>query len=795
MLAWASILGKGIRRTMAISLLTCAAMPALSQSVTKVEKLGVVSATQIANGLGFNVDPQNDWEFQLAQAAGATEVRIQCGWGAVETQTSQNTSGGYQMPTTCVSALKSAATYNLHPLVIAAYGPPYHAIVTLKTTAAVPVGAYTIPVVATSGTLAQINIPYCHVYESDRTQLTATDRWAYEGSLITAVNTSVGTISIASKTAIAIPAGTVLLVNQNLYASPATTDPTEPSIVAYAGPPTSGYGGYVGFLAKGISDAGLTGRVEIWNEPPWPHDPWDQRWRFYDANIPANLSQAGDQAGFVAALEPQTPPGGVRYAWGGPHKTGFSSLLGTRNPHPTEAQAQASINSEEVHPYGNDPEDNGWDPGCLALLNGWFQCNLSGTDPNGNIKAAAQYNLQNMASYGWGIEQDISETGTLTQDQIAKARYIMRQYVMYQGLGIKKIDFFELADAGANFGFIDLSTSTPTIMQPYTSLKSFMADIKSITGAATPTFATANFPSVAKYAGYYPLSTVQITGSTSSVVGSNALMFVVWQRSVVANLTDSWLALPSPQPVPVTIQIPNGTKATVATNLSTRANVPFTVSGLNVTFNVTDDPVSVMLVPVPALTLTEGSSSLSFKAGATGNNTDPMIVAVSGGLSGTFALSCTVTYNGTGNVTFAPSCTLANTSVTLADGGAASSILTISTTAPQARKGTIQAGSGGPKNKSMASFLFASVVPLIFFSRKVKTRRLAVDLASCLFAFVGVLMLSGCGTIVVSRGGAVTTPILTPGTTAGSYTVVVTASGSSAGSPISASNSVALTVQ
>ncbi|MEA2542414.1 MAG: hypothetical protein QOH35_3780, partial [Acidobacteriaceae bacterium] len=96
------------------------------------EALGVITATQVAKGLGFNVDPASDWEFQMAAAAGATHVRFQCGWATVELQTPppQNTvtSNRYALQPYCQSAYTSSRNYSLHPIVIAGYGPPYHTI-------------------------------------------------------------------------------------------------------------------------------------------------------------------------------------------------------------------------------------------------------------------------------------------------------------------------------------------------------------------------------------------------------------------------------------------------------------------------------------------------------------------------------------------------------------------------------------------------------------------------------------------------------------------------------------------
>ncbi len=51
-----------------------------------VEVLGTISAQQAAQGLGFNLDANQDWEWAAAAAAGATHARIQCSWSSVEQQ-------------------------------------------------------------------------------------------------------------------------------------------------------------------------------------------------------------------------------------------------------------------------------------------------------------------------------------------------------------------------------------------------------------------------------------------------------------------------------------------------------------------------------------------------------------------------------------------------------------------------------------------------------------------------------------------------------------------------------------
>jgi hypothetical protein len=63
--------------------------------------------------------------------------------------------------------------------------------------------------------------------------------------------------------------------------------------------------------------------------------------------------------------------------------------------------------------------------------------------------------------------------------------------------------------------------------------------------------------------------------------------------------------------VPVTVALPAGTAVQQLINLDTRASVTFTQTGQNVTFNVSDDPIEV-LIQTPGAgnsTLSNGSVS------------------------------------------------------------------------------------------------------------------------------------------------------------------------------------------
>lgn len=549
-----------------------------AQSVTAVENLGSVSGAQVYSGLGFNINPNNEWEFQLAAAAGAVEVRMQFSWEAVE-----NMAGVLALSTASETALNRCAQYGLQPLIVAAYGGPRQRILTLTVASDLPSGSYVIPV---SEDVSAINVPFCHVQRSGGAQIVPTGKWAYYGALIDSVDTANRTLTLAARTNVALAAGDTLWINRLLYASCPTTDPNDPSVAAYAR--------YVQFLASRIDDHGLAGRVELWNEPPWAHDPWDTRYRFYD-NPPPDLERTAVQFGFAKLLETTVFPGNARLNWAGSHKSGFNSLLGPRmSPRPTQNQVSNSISSESFHPYGNTPEDHAWEPTCLAdFSHSEFTCNLVGTNASSNLKSAVRYDLRNQIDNGWMVEQNITETGRSTANQIGKARFVLRQYLSFQALGIPRINFYRLADAGGIYGFVD--SNSQTALQAYTAMQGLIGDAGAISNPALP-YGQGDLPSVLSYRGYYPLTVAVIVGTSSPSDTMNSFLFTCWQRSYPTS--GDWLNLPSPDPMPVTLQLPSGVAARYAYNLNSRENIPITVSGSQVTFKVADDPVALLVIPM-----------------------------------------------------------------------------------------------------------------------------------------------------------------------------------------------------
>jgi hypothetical protein len=586
-------------------------------SVTTVEQLGAIPAAQAVNGLGFNITAGNNWEFQMAAAAGATHGRYQCSWVSSENQTAPpaNTTASPQftLQSDCQAALTSAADYGIHSTIVAAYGSPYHQILTVTVPNGAPAGATALKVQFATGTggdtLASMTPFYDTILSSSN--LAITNKHSYAGGLIIGValqDATHATLTLASGLSSALPANTSTqyVVNEYLYPPPQTFSPTDPSVLAYAR--------YAEFLASQISASGVSGEVEIWNEPPWSDDPWDDRYDFYDVQpvpvSPGPRTTYLPDYGFVAAIQAQTSPAtGVTYNWGGTEKSGGSSLLNSgmlANTGVLYQQPNNIVTTESFHPYGNNPEDTLWSQPCLqasikllpAASGNFTYCNLFGVGPN--FAFAAQLTLieQNI-NPTWGIGHNITETGfegSLGDNQ-HKARFIIRQFLGYQAAGVTPIQFYRLYDTSTdNFSFVNPTANADGTHSPlpaYTAIAGLMTDLATIKQAPVTSYSASNLPAIASYRGTYPLDTVSLVGARAGDT-ANSVLFAIWQRS---NTGGTWATLSSPAAAPATLTIPSGLAVAAVVNLDTRATVPYTTSGQQLTVSVSDDPVEVLLEP------------------------------------------------------------------------------------------------------------------------------------------------------------------------------------------------------
>ncbi len=219
----------------------------------------------------------------------------------------------------------------------------------------------------------------------------------------------------------------------------------------------------------------------------------------------------------------------------------------------------------------------------------------------------------------------------------------------------------------------------------------------------------------------------------------------------------------------------SGKAATSALNFSTPGTYQVTAvySGDSAFSSSTSAALALVVTAPSSFTITPAATNLSLAAGAGG--TDSITVASVDSFAGTVALSCSVIGGSGANE---PVCTLVPASVTVAAGGKATVVATVSTTAQPAVHAENSHG------MAAGGAMFACLLVLIPFRRRRATRALA----ALLVMFGGLAAISGCGS-----GGSLATAA---STNAGTYTVTVTGTGVPAGSSsaVTAGTSFTLTV-
>ena len=588
---------------------------ALAQSATQ-EDLGAVTASSLTKGLSWSVTAENEAEFAAAAAAGATHVRIDaCEWPSVEQQTAppNNASVGYTLPAGCESGLVYAKKYGLQPIIVGAYGAPFHRILTLSVTSASPAGATVLPVEYSDGvggkTISSLAMPYDYVANSNNS---LSNKNSYAGTLIASVSLSgpsSATLTLASALSAAVPAGTVLTVNEVLYPSPITASPSDPSVIAYAH--------YVEYVAKQIQAYGLNGEVELWNEPVWANDCWDNRRNCYDTDpgIAGEMAAYGPNYGFVAALQRLPAVSGVSYVWAGTNKTGTADLLYTNmvaNTGTNYIPTREGVTSESFHPYGSNPEDAMWNEPCVrasSSLNQAQLCNTTGSGAN-YVVTEARNLLEKNANADGGINHSITETGasSLYMPADHMARFVTRQYLGYMADNLSYVNFYRLFDASiagqSGFSFVTLTENKTsfTPLPAYTALAGLMTDLVPIQSAPVSSYLASSLPSVTSYNGTWNLDHLAVVGSRPGDK-TNSIAYMLWQRSYSPTMCKGgvangcWAQVPQPVGAPTTVSIPAGLKILQVVNLDTREAIDYQLKGSLVTFEVSDDPIELMLIP------------------------------------------------------------------------------------------------------------------------------------------------------------------------------------------------------
>jgi pimeloyl-ACP methyl ester carboxylesterase len=257
----------------------------------------------------------------------------------------------------------------------------------------------------------------------------------------------------------------------------------------------------------------------------------------------------------------------------------------------------------------------------------------------------------------------------------------------------------------------------------------------------------------------YALSPTQVSAPSTGVSGS---ITVNTSCPIVTSSSASWLTA---------VPLASGVNYAVSANTGSGRSASLTIG------NQTVSVIQAAAAAAPAIQLSAASNSLTISAPG-GSTTAAIQVAGVQGFSGSVSLACTVTFQGTGTATGLPTCSLSPAQGNVTSSSSLASMLSVSTTA--------QGTATNLSHFGLQTFVAFAALPFIALLPRRKWPTTVVFL----LALAAMTVISGCGG-GSGPGGGNGNPASNPGTTTGSYQVVVTATSGS----LQASTNISLTVQ
>jgi hypothetical protein len=370
-------------------------------------------------------------------------------------------------------------------------------------------------------------------------------------------------------------------------------------------------------------------------------------------------------------------------------------------------------------------------------------------------------------------------------------------YAVYGG----DTNFSGSPSAAVSLTVTTATTSTPTVTvtpgaSSITTAQALMVTVAVSGGGGNP---TPTGSVTLSSTGYTSAATALVSGSASITVPAGSL--AIGLDSLTANYTpdansssmyNSAIGTNTVTVTAALITVPNvvgltqaaGTSAITAAGLTlgtvTTASSATVAAGSVISQSppagnsaASGSPVSLVVstgTATPTVILMPGAASLSFAPGATTGNSTTITVTPSGGFTGSVTLTAAVTQSPTGATDLPVPSFGATSPVNITGAGSASGTLTVATTAPGSGALAVpkRPGSRGYETGGAA---LAGLLLLVIPARRRGLRAVLGPraLLVCLAALGGGL--TGCG----GRGNSGGMVSSNPGTTAGNYTITVTA--------------------
>ena len=342
------------------------------------------------------------------------------------------------------------------------------------------------------------------------------------------------------------------------------------------------------------------------------------------------------------------------------------------------------------------------------------------------------------------------------------------------GAGVRDYTIYVSDNGGAFIAWQTNTTATSASFRGQVGhTYAFYSIARDLTGNVEAAKTTAETSTQVTAAVNQIIPTMTVTPSSKSITKKQALNVVVTVNGGGANPTPTGsvtLTGGSYTSVPTALVAGSATISIAAGSLATGSDTLTATytpdSSSSSTYNSASATASVTVTTAAISSFTISDTAVTFVAGATTGNASTVSVIPSGGFTGSVALTAAITGSPTGAQNLPTFSFGTTTPVSITSATAGTATLTISTTASSTTP--CNAANQMPRGFPWQTGGRAILACMLLFG--IGGRRCRCRTMLGMIAFLGAMT---CG-VLACGGGAPCTPVVKPGTTAGTYTITVT---------------------
>lgn len=583
---------------------------------------------------GWQIGDHPVKELELIAAAGGSVARTQFGLEAM----SDWATGTPILKPVQREILEAAARLGIALHVVAAYGPPYRRVAAFTVAEDVPTFSFRIPTVQDASAIVGVNYdaPGGGTDWVAKKGGQVTKNWGYYGSLV--AKADAGGLTLAAESLPSDPgcdihnpdwatylerwrgehpfslrAGDEIFVNRHSVQAMYQDSPDTPFARWFARECLQ--------IATWMHEYGVEGFVDAWNEDGWQHDRSNRAASYFTKSpqptgnieypgapgVPAWVQTTENMRSLGRALAAGPDfPEGVRVCNGATDKTAWAGWWNQAEKDGQADKIESVFPATGNHPYGINPETQGWDRGYVKGKPGkpqaWYAVLNKPADETANFPNGG-YTADH---YDPPVFVCATEYGANLSDDERNATYMVRSTLTRFACNQRFNSIYHFSNG--NYGAARLKSKSPLEyeLRPSYHAMQRLAEVIAALGPGEGDPASAPYLIATEAPGleFWPWAnrehpwpaqpfTTPFPLMTTTMLGENGAALFAWQRTFAFSTYPytQWANCPQPAPASAEFYLSPRYRVSRALDLVTGEAVDVKGNGTQVTFSFSDHPV------------------------------------------------------------------------------------------------------------------------------------------------------------------------------------------------------------